>query len=102
VTEQRLAWIENFYHQVKNGGNDNISFHNLEKIVKLNLHPEVIKFQKTSPEVKVEYLTTWDNLKEDDIVTYANFIYYFTDISSSVENDEDFLRCLQSLGYVIQ
>lgn len=99
MSPQRKEQVNNFFQQVRIPGASYISFKLLEKIADMNYHPEVIKFQKTSPDVRLEYLTSWDNLKEDDFITEENFMTFFEDISSCVEKDEDFIKILHSLGY---
>ncbi len=47
--------------------------------------------------MKIEFKNAWDDLKEDNIITENNFIYFFKDISTCVQNDQDFLNCLKSL-----
>ena len=99
VSDERKKLIENFTHQVLKPGQKFISFSYLETLVDTNYHPEVMKFIKTSPDVLDEYLRTWDNLKDDDLITAENFAEYFYDISTCVESDEDFTQCLHSCGY---
>ena len=65
----------------------------------MNYHPEAMKFIKTAPEIEHEYFISWDNLKEDDRVTYDQFRDYFYDISTCVDDDEDFNQILKSLGF---
>ena len=36
----------------------------------INYCPDDMKFFITSPEIEHDYLISWDNLKEDDRVTY--------------------------------
>ena len=55
-------------------------------------------YKKTYNQIKEEYLTVWDNLKEDDIITYDNFQLFFKDISTCIIKDEDFEDVLKSLG----
>ena len=54
---------------------------------------------KTAPDVLEEYVKTWDNLKDDDLISEKNFEEYFYDISTCIETDEDFLQCLKACGY---
>ena len=58
-----------------------------------------MKFIKTAPDVLEEYVKTWDNLKDDDLISEKNFEEYFYDISTCIETDEDFLQCLKACGY---
>ena len=97
--DERKKQIESFKNQVLKPGQKFISFSYLEKIIDTNYHPEVMKFIKTAPDVLEEYVKTWDNLKDDDLISEKNFEEYFYDISTCIETDEDFLQCLKACGY---
>ena len=110
----RKSLIYSFYTQIKENGiyniknyndeNDNseyINFKDLIKNVKINIHPEVIKYYKNKDEVYKDYLKSWDDLKEDNRVTEDNFLEYFEDISLMIFDDIDFKQCLISLGLKI-
>lgn len=56
---------------------------------------------KSGEEMRQEFLTGWDNLKEDDIIREENFTKFYTDISTCITNEKDFVKCLTSLGYQI-
>jgi Ca2+-binding EF-hand superfamily protein len=99
VNETRKAQIESFKEQVKVPGQNYIYFSNLISLANMNYHPEAIKFLKTVPDLSEEYSINWDNLKEDNRVTENDFKQFFYDISSCVQNDEDFTQILKSLGY---
>ncbi len=75
------------------------SFENMIKKCDMNYHPEDMKFLMSSPEIEHDYLISQDNLKEDDRVTYQQFRDYFTDISTCVDDDEDFNQIFKSLGF---
>jgi hypothetical protein len=105
----RKELILRFYMQVKNNNQNFVSFKKMEEAVKSVLHPEVfnffkffqffkvIAFTKTLDEIKIEFKNAWDDLKEDNIITENNFVYFFNDISTCVEKDEDFMKCLECL-----
>jgi len=82
-------------HQTDN----QVSFKSIEKNVNFNFHPEVISFRKTADTVLHEFVTTWDNLKENNLIFIDNFRKYFKDISLSVETDDDFIQILRCCGY---
>ena len=99
VNYSRINLIECFYLQVRDLILDIIPFGNMVKKCDMNYHPEAMKFFKTAPEIEHDYLISWDNLKEDDRVTYQQFKDYFSDISTCVDDDEDFNQILKSLGF---
>lgn len=99
VSNSRKAEIESFKDQVMIPGCKYISFANLEKIIDFNYHPEVTRFMKTAKDVTNEFRTSWDSLKEDDLISEDNFREFYYDVSALFEKDEEFTQCLKSLGY---
>jgi Ca2+-binding EF-hand superfamily protein len=99
VSENRKDLIQKFYNQLKTENLDFISFTKLTKMVDMNYHPEATKFIKVAPEILKEYLISWDNFKEDDRVTEDQFKQYWFDISTCVDDDDDFIQILRSVGY---
>ena len=98
VNYSRINLIECFLLQVRDIILDVIFFGNMVKKCDMNYHPEAMKFFKTAPEIEHDYLISWDNLQEDDRVTYQQFREYFNDISTCVDDDEDF-KIFKSLGF---
>ena len=99
VSENRKDLIQKFYNQLKTENLDFISFTKLTKKIDMNCHPEATKFIKVAPEILKEYLISWDNFKEDDRVTEDQFKQYWFDISTCVDDDDDFIQILRSVGY---
>jgi len=97
TNEMRLDVIQEFLSQYQNA--NKISFKSLEKNVNFNFHPEVISFKKTSNDINHDFSTTWDNLRENDLIFINNFTKYFKDISFSVESDDDFIQILRCCGF---
>jgi hypothetical protein len=58
-----------------------------------------LQLNKSGEDVRNEFLTGWDNLKEDEIVKEENFTKFYIDVSSCIETDEDFIKCLNSFGF---
>lgn len=98
-SEDRAMLIEQFLNQLKVPGKDYVSYKNLISIANMNYHPEVIKFLKTSVDCEHEYQYSWDNLKEEDVITQDGFRQFFCDVSTCVESDDDFRQLLKALGY---
>lgn len=98
VPEERRNLIEKLM-DIANPKNDKfISAKRLELLADMNYHPEVLKYLKDNKQALRDYVTTWDNLREDDLITNLNFFKYFSDISACIETDEDFRQIMFALG----
>ena len=98
TTNERMEIIKKLMDKVNPTKDKFISAKQLELITDMNYHPEVKAYKKVASEALNDYLTTWDDLKEDDLITEDNFIKYFNDISTCIESDEDFKQCFYALG----
>ena len=98
TSQARMEIIKKLIEKVNPTKEKYISAKQLELLADMNYHPEVKAYKKVASEALNDYVTTWDNLKEDDLITEENFIKYFNDISTCIESDEDFKQCFYALG----
>ena len=98
VSNERKEMIKTFSAKVNPNKDRFISANKLEKLLMMNYHHEVMKYIKSASQVKNEYLITWDNLKEDDLITEEHFMIYFCDVSICIGDDSEFRQCLYALG----
>jgi hypothetical protein len=99
MSDNRRKEIENFNNQIKAPGCSFVSFNVIESLTDMNFHPDVTHFIKSVPQCQKDYCIAWDDLKIKDIITDFAFQEFFFDVSSCVENDNDFTQILKSLGY---
>ena len=99
VTESRMQQIDEFFNQVKDREKNCVLFSKLNRIADTRFHPEVMRYQKSASQIRMEYEKYWDRLKIDDIISSEHFKQFFYDVSSVVENDRDFTQILKALGY---
>ena len=99
VTESRMQQIDEFFNQVKDREKNCVLFSKLNRIADTRFHPEVMRYQKSASQIRMEYEKYWDRLKIDDTISEEHFKQFFYDVSSVVENDRDFTQILKALGY---
>ncbi len=99
VTESRMQQIDEFFNQVKDREKNCVLFSKLNRIADTRFHPEVMRYQKSASQIRIEYEKYWDRLKIDDTISEEHFKQFFYDVSSVVENDRDFTQILKALGY---
>ena len=99
ITEFRIQQIDEFLAQVVDKENYCVLFSKLNRIADMRFHPEVMRYQKSASQIRMEYEKYWDRLKVDDTISEEHFKQFFYDVSSVVENDRDFTQILKALGY---
>ena len=99
TTESRLQQIDEFLSQVVDKNNHCVLFSKLNRIADMRFHPEVMRYQKSANQIRMEYEKYWDRLKIEDVISEEHFKQFFYDVSSVVENDRDFTQILKALGY---
>ena len=99
VTESRGQQIDEFLSQVIDKEKNCVLFSKLNRIADTRFHPEVMRYQKSASQIRMEYEKYWDKLKVDDVISEEHFKQFFYDVSSVVENDKDFTQILKALGY---
>jgi len=99
VTESRGEQIDEFLSQVKDREKNCVYFSKLNRIADMRFHPEVMRYQKSASQIRMEYEKYWDRLKIDDTISEEHFKQFFYDVSSVVDNDKDFTQILKALGY---
>jgi len=99
VTESRGQQIDEFLSQVIDREKNCVLFSKLNRIADTRFHPEVMRYQKSASQIRMEYEKYWDKLKVDDVISEEHFKQFFYDVSSVVENDKDFTQILKALGY---
>ena len=83
----------------KNANDEYIHFSGICKYMNLNLLPEVLRLDNHLKKAEKEFIQSWGDLKEDDIITEENFFEYFEDISTCFAFDDEFEQCLLALSY---
>ena len=99
VTESRGEQIDEFLSQVKDREKNCVYFSKLNRIADMRFHPEVMRYQKSASQIRMEYEKYWDKLKIDDTISEEHFKQFFYDVSSVIDNDKDFTQILKALGY---
>ena len=99
INEKRGNQIQEFFEQIKEKQENIVLFSKLLRIGDMNYHPEAMRYVKKVYDLWDEYKNNWDALKIDDVISESHFKEFFYDVSSCVDNDNDFTQILKTLGY---
>ena len=97
MNQIRKAFVEKAFKKVDRDGSGILSKEDIKGAYNAKMHPDVKKGKKTEDEILAEFLDTFEvhhALKHpedrDGQVTLREFIEYYTNISSTIDNDEYF------------
>ena len=62
----------------------------IARLYNVDFHPDVQNGRKSREEVYREFMSQWDTINRDGIITLEEFVEYFKDVSASVDSDEYF------------
>ena len=98
MTPRRAKMVEKVFRSLDRDGTGVINLGDVVQIYDVSMNPEFIEMKKTKDQILNEFLNNFDGAKgnNDGVVTYPEFVDYYTDLSMSVPNDEYFVRMLES------
>ncbi len=77
-------------------GDGTVKLEDIAKIYDVSKHPDIVQGKKDPKEVYLNFMKLWDTQVADGIVTFAEFLDYFSDISASIDSDEYFEAMMKS------
>jgi len=93
----RKKFVMQAYNKLDKDGNGYIDINDIKGVYNAKQHPDVLQGKKTEDQILMEFLETFEthhsmrnNGAPDHIVTQDEFIEYYNNVSSSIDNDEYF------------
>ena len=79
-----------------------ITLSDIAGIYDVSMNPEFLEGRKTRDEILTDFLSNFEGAKgnKDGVVTKAEFVDYYTDLSMSTPSDEYFVRMMESTWQV--
>jgi Ca2+-binding EF-hand superfamily protein len=90
LSPARLELISQAFEKLDVTKDGVVTLDDLERTYDASCHPKVQSGQMTCAEALREFLTQWDTLEADGIVTKQEFIEYYKNVSACVDTDEYF------------
>jgi len=90
----RKAVIRQAYNKLDVNKDGKVTLEDVSKIYNVQGHPEVVSGRKSQEQVFVEFMSLWDTQKKDAIVTFDEFVEYYSDISAGIDDDAYFTAVL--------
>lgn len=77
-----------------------VEMHDVAKAYDTSKHPEVLEGSKTPEEVLKQFMSQWDTLEKDGIITREEFLDYYKDVSASVDTDDYFELMIRNAWHI--
>lgn len=89
LPEGRLKIVKQAFSRADRGGDGAVTVEDLARLADVSKHPDVVMGGRTERQVLEGFLSAWDRVP-DGRVTLDEFVDYYTDVSSMIEDDAVF------------
>ena len=103
LTPNRLVFVKKAFQKLDKDGSGTVDIEDIKDVYNTSKHPDVISGKKTSDQVLLDFLETFEthhNImngeQADGRISMEEFIEYYTNISASLDNDEYFALMMNS------
>lgn len=95
VNAFRRGIIKKAYEKLDVNNDGTVRLDDIAKLYDVSKNPEVVSGRKDPKEVYMEFMKQWDTQVADGIVTFDEFLDYFTYISASIDSDQYFAEMMK-------
>jgi Ca2+-binding EF-hand superfamily protein len=96
----RRSLIQLAFNVLDKDGSKTVTLKDLELSYDAKNHPSVINGRKTEREIFMEFISIWDTQKKDGIITFEEFLEYYSDISAAIDDDAYFELMLRNAFHI--
>jgi calcyphosin len=98
LTPRRAKMVEKVFRLMDRDGSGQITLADVVTLFDVSMNPEFIERRKTKDQILTEFLNNFDGAQgnKDGVVTWAEFMDYYTDLSMNLPSDEYFVRMLEA------
>lgn len=90
LNPMRKALVAQVYHKLDKTGDGKVTIDDIKDSYNVEYHPKFKTGEMNKKEILLEFLSQWDTVKKDGIVTLEEFCEYYADVSSSIDRDDYF------------
>jgi len=98
LNERRTKLVESIYANLDQrcGGNESVTLECLEHSYSVGPNPEYVSGQKSEVQLKTEFIEVWGVSERQAVISLAEFIDYYKDVSPSIISDDVFENMLRN------
>ena len=90
MNERREKALEQAYKKMDKCGNEKVTIADLEANYDVSPNPEYQCGKKSREQLMSEFLENWDSQARDYVISYSEFLDFYTDVSPTICSDDVF------------
>lgn len=100
MSKRRIELILMAFGRLDRNNDGFVTMEDIEQVYDSSFHPDVKSGKLTSSEGLREFLAQFDSIEADGIVTEEEFIQYYKNVSSSIDNDDYFELMMRNAWHI--
>jgi len=100
MNARRVGLVKLAFAKLDKSGNGTVGLEDLAGTYDVSFHPKFKSGEMSKNEILTEFMSQWDTLKADNIVTFEEFCDYYTDVSASVDEDDYFELMIRNAWHI--
>lgn len=96
LNARRCNLVEDVYRRLDKSGGENVTLACLEDNYCVLPNPEYASGQKSESQLKAEFIEAWGRCERDCVISMAEFIDYYKDVSPSIISDDVFENMMKN------
>jgi len=99
MSAPRVAIVKQAFVRLDKNDDRQVTFDELKTVYKTDGHPDVLDGTKTTEDVLSDFISGWDK-SGDNIITEAEFLDYYKDISAGIDDDQYFELMIRNAWHI--
>lgn len=100
LTHRRREMIKQAFNKLDVDGSGVVTLENVANLYDASQHPGVMEGKLTEEEVLREFMSQWDTIDKDGVVTLPEFMEYYKDVSASIDTDDYFVFMMERAWHI--
>ena len=96
LNETRKQAVLQAFNKFDTDGSGAISIVDLSGVYSVEKHPKYISGEKTKDQIFKKFLNSFGDKNEDGVITQKEFLEYYSAVSSSIDDDEYFVKVIKN------
>jgi len=100
LNSRRKRLIDLAYQKLDKNGDGRVTLEDMRIAYDVSFHPEFQAGTKTRDQILTEFMSQWDTIKQDGIVSVEEFEEYYKDVSASIDRDDEFELMIRNAWHI--
>jgi len=100
MNERRTQLVLLAFKKLDRTGDGVVTIDDIKDQYDVSFHPKFKSGEKSKQAILEEFMSQWDTIKKDGIVTPEEFIEYYKDVSASIDDDDYFELMIRNAWHI--